>query len=162
VAKHAAIPAPPPQQPDAARLPLASFFSSITSVFTIASTPKPDTLNPDAVAQPEPPPKGDNGARKWRRHAEAKRQQRRAEAKQRRAEAKQRRAEAKRQQRHAEAKRQQRHAEAKRQQRRAEAKRQQPADAKPEPPPEAKAKPGGVSLDKADSDALFREYFGRK
>jgi hypothetical protein len=155
VAEHAAIPAPPPQQPDAARLPLASFFSSITSVFTTARTPKSDTLNPDAVAQPEPPPKGDNGARKWRRHAEAKRQQRRAEAKQRRAEAK-------RQQRHAEAKRQQRHAEAKRQQRRAEAKRQQPADAKPEPPPEAKAKPGGVSLDKADSDALFREYFGRK
>jgi hypothetical protein len=146
VAEHAAIPAPPPQQPDAARLPLASFFSSITSVFTTASTPKSDTLNPDAVAQPEPPPKGDNGARKWRRHAEAKRQQRRAEAKQRRAEAK----------------RQQRHAEAKRQQRRKEAKRQHPADAKPEPPPEAEAKPGGVSLDKADSDALFREYFGRK
>jgi hypothetical protein len=137
VAEHAAIPAPPPQQPDAARLPLASFFSSITSVFTTASTPKSDTLNPDAVAQPEPPPKGDNGARKWRRHAEAKRQQRRAEAKQRRA-------------------------EAKRQQRHAEAKRQQPADAKPEPPPEAKARPGGVSLDKADSNALFREYFGRK
>jgi hypothetical protein len=121
-------------------LPLASFLSSITSAFTTASTPKPDTLKPDAVAQPEPPPRGDNGARKWRRHAEAKRQRRHAEAR--------------RQQRHAEARRQRHHAEAKRQQRHAEA--------KPEPPPEAKARPGGVSLDKADSDILFREYFGTK
>jgi hypothetical protein len=136
VAERAAIPsqvetASPPQQPDTARLPFASFLSSITSVFTTASTPKPDTLNPGAVAQPEPPPRSGNGARKRRRHAEAKRQRR-----------------------HARAKRQQRHAEAKRQQRQAEV--------KPEPPPEAKAKPGAVSLDKANSDALFQNYFGRK
>jgi hypothetical protein len=127
VAEHAAIPsqaeaAPPSTQPDTARPSLSSFFSSIASAFTTASTPKPDILNPNAVAQPEPPPRGDNGARKWRRHAEAKARRR-----------------------HARAKRQRRYAEAKSQ-----------------PPPEAKAKPGGISLDEADSDALFREYFGRK
>ena len=142
VTEHAAITpqASPPPQPDTARLPLASFLSSIASAFTTASTPKPDILNPDAVAQPEPQPQGDNGARKWRRHAKANPQRRHAETK--------------RQRRHAEAKRQRRHAEAKPQRRHVEA--------KPQPPPEAKAKPGGVSLEKADSDALFREYFGRK
>jgi hypothetical protein len=138
MAEHAAVPsqvetAPPPQQPDTVRLSLASFFSSITSAFTTANTPKPDTLNPDALAQPEPPSRRDNSARKWRRHAEAKPHRR-----------------------HAGAKRQRRYAEAKRQQRHAE------AEAKPQPPPEAKAKPGGISLDEADTDALFREYFGRK
>jgi hypothetical protein len=148
---------PPPPQPDTTRLPLASFFSAIASAFTTASTPKPDILNPDAVAQPEPQPRGDNGARKWRRHAKAKPEPRHAEAK------RQHHAEAKFRRRHAETKGQRRHAEAKRQQRHAEAKAgRRHAEAKPQPPPEAKARPSGVSLEKADSNALFREYFGSK
>jgi len=84
-AEHAAIPPQvEPPQPDTARPPfssVSSFVSSIASVFTAAITPQPDTLNPDVIAQPESPLRGDYGAPKWRRHAETRHQRRYAEAK---------------------------------------------------------------------------------
>jgi hypothetical protein len=132
---------PPPSQPDTAPPPFhsfSSFFSSIVSAFTPASTPQPDTLNPDAIAQPELLPNGDDGAPKRRRHAEAKR-------------------------RYAEAKLQRRYEEAKHQP--APELKSKPSvspdqtdlDAKPRPQPDPKSKPG-VSPDQADLDALFQEY----
>jgi hypothetical protein len=67
--------APPAPQPDTARLPFSSFFSSLGSGLTTASSPLPDTINRDPrapIIQPEPPPRGEDGAPRQRRHADAK------------------------------------------------------------------------------------------
>jgi hypothetical protein len=73
-AEPAPPPSPPPQ-PDTARLPFSSFFSSLGSPFTTASTPQPDPANRDArgpIAQPAPLPRVEDGAPKRRRPADAK------------------------------------------------------------------------------------------
>jgi hypothetical protein len=67
--------APLPPQPDTAQLPFSSFFSSLGSGFTTASTPQPDVVNRDPrapIAQPQPPTQGEQGAPKRRRHADAR------------------------------------------------------------------------------------------